>query len=84
MKSESCELCGCHLTDILQVHHIIPMSAGGSCEEGNLIVLCPNCHILVHKCVDQGGINDSIRDCYEAFGVVGKLEWLVKKGIGDD
>jgi len=60
------------------------MSAGGSCEEGNLIVLCPNCHILVHKCVDQGGINDSVRDYYEAFGVVGKLEWLVKKGIGDD
>src|SRR5688572_6010744 len=27
-----------------EIHHIIEQSEGGSDDQGNLIVLCPNCH----------------------------------------
>ena len=32
-----------------QVHHIIPVSAGGKDEHSNLILLCSDCHTLVHQ-----------------------------------
>jgi len=84
MKSTQCELCGNPLTEILQIHHETPVSLGGSFDEDNLIALCPSCHVLVHKCVDNGGINDGIRDYYAGIeGALEKLETLVKKGIGD-
>jgi len=35
--------------DILRVHHKIPQSQGGSNELKNLIVLCKDCHNLIHK-----------------------------------
>lgn len=31
------------------VHHILPRSKGGTNEKSNLIILCPNCHRLMHK-----------------------------------
>lgn len=45
----ACELCGFGFTNILQVHHKIPLSKGGTNHPLNLIVLCPNCHALVHE-----------------------------------
>lgn len=33
----------------LHVHHIVPKKRGGSDDEGNLIVLCPNDHVLAHS-----------------------------------
>jgi len=30
-------------------HHVIPRSAGGSDKNENLVVLCQNCHVLLHK-----------------------------------
>ena len=44
-----CELCGDDTKEILQVHHIIPVTAGGSNNADNLIVLCPNCHFKAHR-----------------------------------
>ena len=32
-----------------QVHHIIPVSAGGQDYESNLILLCSKCHTEVHQ-----------------------------------
>lgn len=32
-----------------QVHHIIPVSAGGIDDAKNLVVLCSDCHVYVHK-----------------------------------
>lgn len=83
MKSTVCECCGNPLTILLQIHHKEPVSRGGSFGEDNLVILCPTCHCTVHKCVDIGGIDDSIRDYFETIGSLGKLEELVKKGIGD-
>jgi len=33
---------------LLRVHHIVPVSLGGTDEIENLVLLCPNCHTLVH------------------------------------
>lgn len=43
-----CACCGNDTLKILNVHHIIERCNGGSDEEDNLIVLCPNCHAEVH------------------------------------
>lgn len=47
-QSQKCRLCG---TDVFMgvysnadVDHIIPLSYGGSCDKGNLQVLCVTCH----------------------------------------
>jgi len=31
-----------------EIHHIVPLPRGGTNNPGNLAVLCPNCHALVH------------------------------------
>jgi hypothetical protein len=46
--SQACEICRFNFYSSLVVHHIIPVAAGGSARPANLIVLCPNCHSLVH------------------------------------
>ena len=32
------------------VHHIVPLSQGGSNEESNLMSLCKSCHSKIHAC----------------------------------
>ena len=50
-----CAVCGWHLPTSIhhhqrgcEFHHIIPVCEGGSNEEGNLVLLCPNCHKEAH------------------------------------
>lgn len=38
----------CESTDNLQVHHIVPISAGGESHNHNLATLCEKCHKLAH------------------------------------
>ena len=43
-----CPVCGA--TDVpLEIHHPVPLHRGGSNERANLIVLCPNCHAVMHS-----------------------------------
>lgn len=42
-----CSLC-LKQVDVLEIHHIVPISKGGANTEDNLIVLCPTCHSKVH------------------------------------
>lgn len=44
-----CEICGFAFSNVLVVHHIMPVSLGGSAETRNLTLICPNCHALVHN-----------------------------------
>ena len=48
-----CALCGWHIPRCAgggcEVHHIKEVCNGGSNEINNLILLCPNCHKMVHK-----------------------------------
>lgn len=46
-KKKFCSLCG--FDKVTEEHHIIPLSKGGNDTKENKIVLCPNCHRLVHK-----------------------------------
>lgn len=41
-SESSCGKCGCK--NNLQLHHIIPITLGGSNDDANLIILCNNCH----------------------------------------
>jgi len=44
---KQCKVCGSDKQ--LQVHHIIPVSLGGKNNIENLMVVCNNCHLKIHK-----------------------------------
>lgn len=46
-RGNKCEKCGWKKSNC-DVHHIIPKKDGGTNDEDNLIVLCPNCHRVEH------------------------------------
>lgn len=58
-----CEECGA--TEKLQVHHIIPLSKGGSNDLSNLKVLCERCHALKHPHLIYKVIRESKRESLE-------------------
>lgn len=39
----------CDYDKVLEEHHIIRKKDGGSNDNSNLLMLCPNCHALLHK-----------------------------------
>lgn len=45
---DRCAFCGNEAREVLELHHIVPRSAGGTDSPGNLIPLCANCHRKVH------------------------------------
>jgi 5-methylcytosine-specific restriction protein A len=45
-RKEECELCGAPREC---VHHIHPLSAGGSNKRWNLMPLCLSCHNRIHE-----------------------------------
>ena len=47
-RGGQCEKCGHENYNILQVHHILPKASGGTNEKSNLMLLCPNCHAIIH------------------------------------
>lgn len=48
LRGPKCEQCICDNINILQVHHIVEKSNGGTDEESNLLLICPNCHYTIH------------------------------------
>jgi hypothetical protein len=48
-RGSKCELCPYSIKEILNIHHILERKNGGTDEELNLIVVCPNCHTEIHK-----------------------------------
>ncbi len=44
-----CAVCGFHAGRILRLHHIHPVAKGGTNDNWNLILLCPNCHDSIHE-----------------------------------
>jgi 5-methylcytosine-specific restriction protein A len=55
LQNYSCAMCGISEDGflILQVHHVLPTSQGGSDEESNLVALCPNCHCRTHSILEK-------------------------------
>lgn len=48
MRGNRCERCGATDT-ILDTHHKVPVSEGGSSQAANLVVLCHGCHYKQHS-----------------------------------
>lgn len=57
-RGNHCETCGS--TETLVIHHIKPVSEGGSNENKNLKVLCSNCHDLIHHPQKKGFVPDRL------------------------
>lgn len=43
----SCSICGWN-ESTCDIHHIVPKSKGGTNDADNLIIVCPNCHRVIH------------------------------------
>lgn len=46
--ADACLRCGLEDIDELEVHHILPVSQGGTNEDSNLATLCAQCHREAH------------------------------------
>lgn len=51
-----CCRCTYDKVEILQIHHVVPRSKGGTNDTTNLQLLCPNCHCELHY--EEGGQAD--------------------------
>jgi hypothetical protein len=50
IRSQMPKVCGnCGSTEGLNIHHVVPLSLGGTTQPGNLIVLCTKCHAIIHS-----------------------------------
>jgi len=47
IKDKKCIVCG--FDKVIEYHHIIPYSEGGTNDVENIAVLCPNHHKMIHK-----------------------------------
>ena len=47
-SGHGCEICGWN-DETCDIHHITPVSKGGTNEHDNLIIVCPNCHRKCHN-----------------------------------
>ena len=58
--TEKCQICNfCLFVDL---HHIIPISEGGTNDIKNLICLCKNCHCMIHM---KGYTLNELEELYE-------------------
>ena len=53
---KNCELCLMHMdvSKATEVHHIVPISRGGTHEDSNLMALCHKCHAWIHLREQKG------------------------------
>lgn len=62
-----CPFCECDEISLLDIHHIVPRSEGGSNEPSNLILSCKNCHARIHS----GSISqDEVHRVKKSLGAV--------------
>lgn len=81
LKSKVCEVCGNQIIQLLNAHHTVPRSAGGSNDIKNYSILCSNCHHLVHNCAEAKWIDRKIYDVYHAQGTLTKLIKLIDEAM---
>lgn len=55
-----CEVCDFFCHPIMNIHHVKPVSKGGTGFPQNLIALCPNCHTTIHRLKDTEKEGDEI------------------------
>lgn len=52
-----CFICGEDHEKVLQQHHIVPKSHGGSDDPENIVTVCANCHQAIEKMYDRRFFN---------------------------
>jgi hypothetical protein len=81
MRGNRCEECGATDTT-LNAHHKVPVSAGGSSQAANLMVLCHGCHYKQHNPLAWLiGIVVPSKHVYVAIQIVTVLLLAVALGI---
>jgi len=73
-----CYVCGFSIDIALRVHHIIPVSLGGTDEMENLVLLCPNCHALVHRCSSKRFVGKDISSLLASEYEQGAIKRVVR------
>lgn len=62
-----CQVCGLNVDELLEIHHLFPISKGGGNEWDNLSVLCPTCHKALHIWKDNNNGSKIINEQYREF-----------------
>lgn len=65
--SRRCQVCGLNVTELLEIHHLFPISKGGGNEWDNLSLLCPTCHKALHIWKDNNNGSKIINEQYRDF-----------------
>ncbi len=77
-RNYQCQICGTTLSikgkGYAETHHVKPLSRDGVDKEDNMLVLCPNCHVLF----DYGEIAISPEDCKSVINHGGKAIGTLK------
>lgn len=81
--NQGCMICGWNEATC-DIHHIIPKKQGGSNNNENLIVICPNCHRKVHNKILQIPQNVNIETLFKNwtdyyFVDLNELDKLIKE-----
>jgi predicted HNH restriction endonuclease len=48
-KGDTCVICGFDIYQVLRLHHVYPVANGWDSHPSNMVLLCPNCHAIVHR-----------------------------------
>lgn len=71
-----CEICSFAFGSVLIRHHIWPVHLGGHGQPSNLILLCPNCHSIVHNYNHYGRLDQK--------KYPGWIKGIMKAGLTED
>lgn len=72
--SHKCDICGMDCRVILIIHHALPLSEGGNNNSDNIMVVCPNCHAILHKIISFFWKGDPSEEDTKDFNDM--FEWI--------
>lgn len=83
----TCQSCGLgfhqpELISVFELHHIVPVFRGGRDEDSNLMLVCSNCHKVIHAYAE--GKFSPPQDRLKYYKNMILLGNIVKKGLPDD
>lgn len=58
----SCAVCSNSEKDLFEFHHKVRYSDGGDNSEENIVPLCPRCHSIVTRYIQNGGNKNAYRN----------------------
>lgn len=87
-QNPSCFCCGNKFVPFLHLHHIVPVHQCGDNSDENTVLLCPNCHSILHGIVSDKyeqkyGLDNCIKLINEQFGstVSSRIMYLLREHI---